>query len=465
MQDILPPVDEGMLARVWAEQLLLAPSLRTRSGQKVQVIYRGRWSGGPGPDFKGAVLWLGNCSLLKGDVEIHVHSSDWISHGHDRDPAYNSVALHVVLWDDTCLPPVRHNGADIETLPLEGSLAIPIEYISRLKAYPISALSDEPCWMYLAGVSDDDVLGLLDDLGDARFAGKVAQFEAAMSVEYPDQVLYEGVLDAMGYAINRKPFQMLANSMRFEYLDGLLGGRTQSDSCMLLESVMLGAAGLLPMQRDFSRHFDWETASYVDEIESTWLCWGANIGLETLHPGIWQTSSVRPLNHPVRRVVAAARLLCAYVGSGLVQYAMEALADPSSRRRDVPNKLAVGGRSDTYWERHYDFGLRMSRPADLLGADRRRDIAVNVALPFLAAYSATKGDDALERSCRQAYARYPACATNAHIKWMVGPVLGPRAQRVFLSARRQQALVHLYRQYCRDRQCLSCPVSSHFSRT
>ena len=86
------------LAQIWNAQIWPAPlKLVTTTGQPVEIIYRGRWSGGFGPDFKGAMVKIGDI-LLKGAIELHLRSGDWRLHGHHQDARYNEVVLQVVLW-------------------------------------------------------------------------------------------------------------------------------------------------------------------------------------------------------------------------------------------------------------------------------------------------------------------------------------------------------------------------------
>ncbi|MBC8174231.1 MAG: DUF2851 family protein [Candidatus Marinimicrobia bacterium] len=48
-----------------------------------------------GPDISKAKL-LVDSEVHNGGVEFHLNERDWFSHGHDRDPLYNNVILHVV---------------------------------------------------------------------------------------------------------------------------------------------------------------------------------------------------------------------------------------------------------------------------------------------------------------------------------------------------------------------------------
>jgi hypothetical protein len=65
----------------------------TTDGEQFQVIYPGRRSGTDGPDFRGAILADAAGRVRTGDVELHLRSRDWITHGHRADPTYNAVPL------------------------------------------------------------------------------------------------------------------------------------------------------------------------------------------------------------------------------------------------------------------------------------------------------------------------------------------------------------------------------------
>lgn len=70
----------------------------------IRILNRGKYDGfTPGPDFRQGTIEVikGNTKkVVKGDIELHVHASDWFIHGHQDDSEYNNVILHVVLKDD-----------------------------------------------------------------------------------------------------------------------------------------------------------------------------------------------------------------------------------------------------------------------------------------------------------------------------------------------------------------------------
>jgi len=81
----------------------------------VEVIDPGLPNPDAGPDFFNAkikidgILWVGN-------VEIHVHASDWKRHHHHQDRAYDSVILHVA--SDIDAETFRTDGTPIPQMEL-----------------------------------------------------------------------------------------------------------------------------------------------------------------------------------------------------------------------------------------------------------------------------------------------------------------------------------------------------------
>jgi len=94
----VPP--EKLLQAVWLHQRLLRDQLRTTDGRTLRVLHPGFVSVEGGPDFRGAVLQIDRAAPISGDVEIDLLPAGWHAHGHDTNPHFKNVILHVV-WDAT----------------------------------------------------------------------------------------------------------------------------------------------------------------------------------------------------------------------------------------------------------------------------------------------------------------------------------------------------------------------------
>ena len=90
---------EDYLHYLWQYQKLDRQEMRTSEGLPVKVISPGTHNLLSGPDFFNSRLLIGNQEWA-GNVEIHIRSSDWYMHGHENDPAYDNVILHVVWIHD-----------------------------------------------------------------------------------------------------------------------------------------------------------------------------------------------------------------------------------------------------------------------------------------------------------------------------------------------------------------------------
>ena len=64
-------------------------------GNAILIIDPGSLNTYDGPDFKQAILYM-NGQIHHGDIECHKTPSGWYHHGHENDPNYQNVILHVV---------------------------------------------------------------------------------------------------------------------------------------------------------------------------------------------------------------------------------------------------------------------------------------------------------------------------------------------------------------------------------
>ncbi|MDO8542740.1 MAG: DUF2851 family protein [Opitutaceae bacterium] len=89
---------EKLLQKIWVRGDFNRAAASTTTGRRIRIVHPGKWNLLGGPDFLNARLRFDDGGEIIGDVEAHLRASDWDSHGHALDPAYDRVRLHVVLF-------------------------------------------------------------------------------------------------------------------------------------------------------------------------------------------------------------------------------------------------------------------------------------------------------------------------------------------------------------------------------
>ena len=108
-------MDEKFLQYIWRSQAFHGVNLRSAKGKEVNIFSPGTQNSDAGPDFLNSKLAINNI-LWFGNVEVHVNSSDWYLHGHQHDPAYENVILHIVWHHNKDIK--RSDGTEVDTLEI-----------------------------------------------------------------------------------------------------------------------------------------------------------------------------------------------------------------------------------------------------------------------------------------------------------------------------------------------------------
>lgn len=445
---------EGLVFSIWQHQLKNRPDMTTEDGEPVTVIYPGRINHNRGADLLDAVITTGR-DVKKGDIEIHVKSSSWQAHRHHQDPAYNGVILHVVMWRDTATATRMQNGQQTPILALERYLdGLPVRWPDPASPSDTCRL---PCHQVLRHLPASTITEFLDHAGRKRFLSKAAGFRADLSGTEPGQVLYQGIMTALGYARNKLPFRELAARVPLRNLESLVGDKAgYEDSLARQQALLMGTAGLLPSQRPGHwRHEITPVDAWVEKLERLWA---SARQTEVMDKDSWQLSPVRPNNSPLRRLAAMSHLVRRHREKGILAAVIDKIAETTITQghRGLEELLLVA--TGDYWASHFAFGFRSRQlvPA-LLGRHRAADIALNVLLPFTFAWS-RRSRSGFSRKALDLYRQYPRLAVNNLEKHM-SRQLGLTGALVS-SAARQQGLIHVYRTLCSQGECHVCPLGN-----
>lgn len=441
---------ENKLHEIWRGQGIAAPYLRTDDGRALEIINPGRYNSDSGPDFRRATIRFQG-KLVEGDVECHLHATDWEAHGHQRDPAYNEVILHVALASDA--PPhaiVRENGL---TIP---QLFLPENFV---RAFTLEATPPLSC--PLSQTSPEKIFATALHAGALRLETKAAAFAEQVQHCSWDQAVYRGLAEALGYEKNQAPFRKLAELLPIDLLFAELRGAREYDPEVLLEALLFGASGFLAQAGVAPES---EVAAFIVPRERIWEGLRHTLQLRPLRTEEWIFFRLRPANFPTRRLAALCQLILKFYRGGILEHlAATVQALGSEPNRLMPELLQYFiCPAQGFWQTHYDLRERQAaKPAvigDVLGRERALDILVNLILPALWFYFRSAENAVLANQVHEAYSLLPKLQDNAMTRAMREQLSREFSVSTKLSrsARLQQGLLYLQKLFCRPLRCEAC---------
>ena len=379
MMTDLKNINEEFVQNIWNDQRFFDIDLRVTDGRSISILKAGIWNSDEGPDFVRAEVIIDG-QLQVGDIEIHINSSDWYAHEHHLNPRYNRVVLHVVYFnDDINLRTRLQDGQRIPTLELLNRLDTPIGDLFD-EAAATKTTSVDFCRVAGKFLKIGPLKSIFVDLGQERLMEKAeAMKHLRIRMDF-EQLLYEGIMEALGYTKNRESFRELARRVPFSALTGKVDEEIQA--------ILFGVAGLLPSQSQRTTDLDQSARTFVKRLESIWSASEQARMPTRMVAEQWKFARMRPPNFPTRRIAAISQLIGNCEESLMMVYLPIILqsADADEKhlgkiRQQLVKKLTPV--PSGYWADHCNFGKRMSQiGANLIGRDRALDIIVNKLMPI-----------------------------------------------------------------------------------
>ena len=470
-------VKEQLVKCIWSEQLLKKDKLYTESGLRMEIISSGIWNLEEGPDFKNAEILLEGKGIVKGDVEIHVCSGDWVRHGHSKQKEYENVCLHVFMWNDRKDKYVTIKNNRIPQLELYDYLKYELDKLADMidiENYPHTGSANAgPCQKRLSTISHDDkwIGQFLDYAGDERILVKAERIEKQQKLMTFEQVLYEAIMESLGYKNNKEQFKCLSTLVTINEIKRLIPSDVSVNKrSKKIQALLFGMSGLLPSQRSkYSSVKDKNTLEYITEIERIWSEVRNDIKNKPMDGELWSFKYSRPGNYPTRRIAAISSLLAENYETGIFRVIVTSFDKTDNNKSDVDAiKASIKSAEsvflelyDDHWSHYYTFGgRRLKKKGRLIGKERATVIFINIIVPVLLAYARKIDDSAFEEKLFKAYKRHPKLSPNNITRFMNYRILGKGTLErcVVNSARRQQGLLQIFKDFCEsdDIACEKC---------
>lgn len=450
-------IDEDFVQKLWNGQRFFNANLISIDGKDIRVLKPGVWNREEGPDFMHAEIEIDG-KLLVGDVEIHVKSSEWYTHKHHLNSRYNRVILHVVLYgDDFNLRTRLQNGKRISTLELLKWIDAPIGDL-----YDETTQAEKDAYNFCRVTGNrlhiDNLKNVFETLGTERFLEKADAVRLLRTRLNFEQILYEGIMEALGYSQNSRPLRELAQRVPFSAFDY----KSEHE----IQAILFGVAGMLPSQIEDPLPNNLTDNPYIVALERLWEMSDYTKNEVGMDASKWQFGRIRPNNHPARRIVAMSQLIFQCKGS-LMMYFLPtcekaANLETANTLREIRKKLLNLLILDPtgYWRTHSNFGKGGTKNAKLIGSSRALDILVNKILPVAYIWAVESESKKLQDAILTLYSDYNKMQENSIIRQVEKNIFNDAQPMRMMkpTAQIQQGIIRLYKNYCIDQLCDLCPI-------
>ena len=413
---------EDFLHYLWKFKKFDTSNLTTSNGEKLTIENSGSYLQLAGPDFFNSQITIEN-QKWAGNVEIHLKSSDWYAHHHERDSNYDSVILHVVWEHDVEI--FRKNNTEIPVLILK-------DLVSKETLNNYHSLVSPKSWIYcekqINSVNSFIMLSWQERLFFERLERKSKPiFDSAESTLHDwDAILFCQLAKNFGLNTNGDSFYNMANSIPFSII------RKEGNELFNLESLFFGIAGLLEINKE-DHYYKKLKGNFDYLVQKYQLNTNSNVPL--------QFFKHRPDNFPTIRVSQLAN----------VYYCQQQLFSKIIKADNVVIIYEIFDKSvSEYWETHYQFDKISPKKKKALSKSFIDLLIINTIIPLQFAYAKSQGKEISEKLISLLNQVRPEA--NAIIDKFSS--FGLKAQNAFET----QALLQLKNEYCNKSRCLECTI-------
>jgi hypothetical protein len=413
---------EDFLHYLWKFKKFDTINLKTSNNEAITIASVGQYLELAGPDFFNAQITIGD-QMWAGNVEIHLKSSDWYVHHHERDAAYENVILHVVWEHDTEI--YRKNNTEIPVLELK-------KYVDRDTIANYQSLMSPKAWIFcekqLASIPSFVLKNWQERLFFERLERKSKPiFELLQQTNNDwEAVLFCLLAKNFGLNTNGEIFLKVATSIPFSII------RKESFELENLESLLFGSAGLLDVEKE---------DNYFKDLKFRYYYLLHKYQIEKCSSNPVQFFKHRPDNFPTIRLSQLANL---YHSN---QNLFSQISEIASVKA-IYDLFQVSASS--YWQDHYQFDKESSKKKKMLSKSFIDLIIVNTLMPIQFAYAKSRGEEIAEDLIQLLNEVAPE--KNAIVDKFRS--FGVKS----VSAFETQAMLQLKNEYCSKSKCLECAI-------
>lgn len=409
---------EDFIYYLW-ENRLLQLDLKTTDGEELKILSVGTRNYDSGADYNNARIKIAG-TLWAGQVEIHVHSSDWFKHNHQNDDNYNNVILHVVYECDNKSPP-------IPTLEVKGKFDV-----SLLHKYETFVNSKNwiPCEDSIGDVHAFTIVSWLDRMLIEHLENECKDLDFRLKNNRYDweQTFYQRLMRYFGLKVNNDSFEYLSRLLPFNLLQRHLDNETY------VEAMMFGCAGFL--ENDFEEE-------YPNLLKREFRMLKSKFGLKVMPNSNWKFLRLRPPNFPTVRIAQISKII---TKNG----AMFSKIRDSDNIEDI--KALFDVELDDYWNNHFQFDKVSDYVKKKVLGKTAVDLSmINTVVPMLFHYGRYHELESYKEKA-MSYLEHIEAEDNLIIRSFRQCGLS------FQNAFQTQAALYMYKYYCRRRRCLECRI-------